>query len=445
MDVQQIPENLAIQATGLSKEYYIGSVQDQNLTLQQRIGRGLTAPVRRIAGLLRGHSTAAANLNESFWALKDVSFTIERGESVGIVGRNGAGKSTLLKVLSRITEPTSGHAVIQGRVGSLLEVGTGFHQELTGRENVYLNGSILGMTEREVRSKFDQIVEFSEIGKFIDTPVKHYSSGMRVRLAFSVAAHVRPEILIVDEVLSVGDVRFRKKCMEKMQEVAARGATVLVVSHNAQAINSMCERGIWLDKGQVRRDGPVDVVVSEYLGEGMGAAGERVWTPEEAPGGPIASMVRTTVRNAAGEITERVDVRERFCIETEVEVHEAGHGIVLNNVLLNSDGLHAFCSIDTDNPVWSKKTWAVGRHVLRMWVPGNLLQVDTYSLNSVLWAWDPHQERQCHVRNAVAFHVLEALEGSARGPFVGRLPGVVRPKLEWEMESERLPQASSGA
>ncbi|MDP6376439.1 MAG: ABC transporter ATP-binding protein [Pseudomonadales bacterium] len=434
METEEPTVDVAIESEGLSKQYYIGSLQDQNLTLQQRISRGMTAPFRRVLGLLRGHATAAANLHESFWALRDVSFTINRGEVVGIIGPNGAGKSTLLKVLSRITEPTSGRAVIRGRVGSLLEVGTGFHSELTGRENVYLNGSILGMTREEVRANFDEIIEFSEVGKFIDTPVKHYSSGMRVRLAFSVAAHVQPEILIVDEVLTVGDVRFRKKCMEKMQEVGTNGGTVLVVSHNAQAITSMCERAIWLEDGKVRKDGPVDEVVTEYLGEGIGETGERVWD-EDPPGGEIATMQRMAIRNSQGEVSKKVDVRERFCIEMEIEVHESGHGIVLNNLLTNSDGVHAFCAIDTENPTWSKQSWVPGRHVLRMWVPGNLLQVDTYSVDAILWVWEPMQKLQCHIRSAIAFHVMESAEGSARGSFLGNMPGVVRPKLEWEMES----------
>jgi lipopolysaccharide transport system ATP-binding protein len=265
---------------------------------------------------------------------------------------------------------------------------------------------------------------------------------MRVRLAFSVAAHVQPEVLIVDEVLSVGDVSFRKKCMDKMHEVGARGATVLVVSHNAQAITSMCERAIWMEAGRVRRDGPVDEVVAEYLGDGMGVTGERTWEPGAEPGGQIASLKRMSVLDEHGKVRDSIDVRERICVETEIEVHKPGHGIVLNNVLLNSDNLHAFCSVDVRNPTFVKQDWAPGRYLLRMWIPGNLLQVDTYTLNAILWAWEPVQKRQCHVRNALCFHVMEAMEGSARGGFLGNMPGVVRPALDWEMIPTDAPSAT---
>ena len=238
--------DVAISVNGLSKMYRIGRLKEADLNLQETIRKGLSAPFRRIRGLLQGNATAAADLEEEFWALKNVSFEVKRGETVALIGGNGAGKSTLLKMLSRITEPTEGNASISGRVGSLLEVGTGFHPELTGRENVFLNGSILGMRRSEVAAKFDEILAFSEIESFIDTPVKHYSSGMRVRLAFSVAAHLEPEVMFVDEVLAVGDAAFRKKCLQKIQEVSRRGTTVLLVSHNAQAVTSMCDRAIWL-------------------------------------------------------------------------------------------------------------------------------------------------------------------------------------------------------
>ena len=429
-------DNIAIKVEGLSKEYRIGALTDSKMTLQDRIIRGVQAPFKRAIGLMRGEATAALDMNESFWALNDVSFEINRGEVVGIIGRNGAGKSTLLKLLSRITEPSKGTATIYGRVGSLLEVGTGFHPQLTGRENVYLNGSILGMSEEEVRSKFDQIVEFSEVGKFIDTPVKYYSSGMKVRLAFSVAAHVQPEVLIVDEVLSVGDVSFRKKCMEKMHEAGANGSTILVVSHNAQAITSMCSRAIWMDQGKLVDDGPVDEVVSRYLRQGMGLSSDRQWDDSEAPGGSIARMVSMRMKDEQGNSIVNLDVTRGCCVETEIEVLQPGHGIVLNMVLQNSDGVHAFCSIDTENPVWDGHTWSVGRHLLRMHVPPNLLQVDTYTINTILWAWGTEQIRQCHVRAALCFTITEAADKSgARGQWVGNMPGVVRPKLKWDCEA----------
>ncbi|MGC2508336.1 MAG: ABC transporter ATP-binding protein, partial [Candidatus Acidiferrales bacterium] len=241
----------AIRVVDLSKEYHIGLERKSGRTLRETIVDAAAGPIRRAAKLLRGQATGAAELDASHWALKNVSFEIPHGDVVGVIGRNGAGKSTLMKVLSKITEPTQGFADIRGRVGSLLEVGTGFHEELSGRENIYLNGAILGMRKTEIDRKFDEIVSFAEIGKFLDTPVKHYSSGMYVRLAFSVAAHLEPEILLVDEVLSVGDVAFQKKCLGKMNQVRQSGRTILFVSHNMATIENLCSTTIVFQDGQI--------------------------------------------------------------------------------------------------------------------------------------------------------------------------------------------------
>jgi homopolymeric O-antigen transport system ATP-binding protein len=256
---------IAIHSEKLSKLYHIGGPQKNFDRLGDQIGDWLTAPFRKTINLLRGEASAAADLQETIWALDQISFDIVHGEAVGIIGRNGAGKSTLLKILSRITEPTSGFADIFGRVGSLLEVGTGFHPELTGRENIFLNGAILGMRKNEIDRKFDEIIAFAEIDKFIDTPVKHYSSGMYVRLAFSVAAYLDPEILLVDEVLAVGDVAFQRKCLGKMDDVAHQGRTVLFVSHNMGLMQSLCSRGIYLEDGKIAFDGPISEAVDAYL------------------------------------------------------------------------------------------------------------------------------------------------------------------------------------
>ncbi|CAG1009105.1 MAG: ABC transporter ATP-binding protein [Anaerolinea sp.] len=256
---------LALDVQGISKRYYIGGRVEAYRTFRDALTETVSAPFRRIAGVLRGQTHAASNAEQSFWALQDVSFQVKPGEAIGIIGRNGAGKSTLLKILSQITEPTKGRAAITGRIGSLLEVGTGFHQELTGRENIFLNGAILGMTRSEIASKFDEIVAFAEVDKFIDTPVKHYSSGMYLRLAFAVAAHLEPEILLVDEVLAVGDVVFQRKCLGKMSEVSGQGRTVLFVSHNMGAISNLCRRTICLDKGRIIDDGDTEAVVRRYL------------------------------------------------------------------------------------------------------------------------------------------------------------------------------------
>lgn len=256
---------IAIRAESLRKQYFIGGKQKQYTRLSERLVDAATAPIRRTQKLLRGQVTGAAELDEQFWALRDVSFEIHQGEVVGVIGRNGAGKSTLLKIVSRITEPTGGYADIYGRVGSLLEVGTGFHPELTGRENVYLNGAILGMKKAEIVRKFDEIVAFAEIDTFIDTPVKHYSSGMYVRLAFSVAAHLESDILLVDEVLAVGDMTFQQKCLGKMGDVAEQGRTVLFVSHNMGLVQTLCQRGILLQNGGKAVDANITDAINAYL------------------------------------------------------------------------------------------------------------------------------------------------------------------------------------
>jgi lipopolysaccharide transport system ATP-binding protein len=258
----------AILVENLSKRYLVGhqtARRNQHVTLRDVVAREARNYARKTVDLIRGRHIVQGDELEEFWALKNVGFEVKKGEIVGIIGRNGAGKSTLLKVLSRITEPTEGRVSLRGRVASLLEVGTGFHQELTGRENIFLNGAILGMTQREIRRKFDEIVAFAEVDKFLDTPVKHYSSGMYVRLAFAVAAHLEPEILVVDEVLAVGDVEFQQKCLGKMQDVATAGRTILFVSHNIEMIDRLTTRCIFLSNGKLNQDGPTATIVAEYL------------------------------------------------------------------------------------------------------------------------------------------------------------------------------------
>lgn len=428
---------VVIRVDGLSKMYRIGRVQSDDQSLKEKLTQAVTAPLRRIKGLLKGNATAAADLEEEFWALRDVTFNVKQGETVALIGGNGAGKSTLLKLLSRITEPTLGNAKIIGRVGSLLEVGTGFHPELTGRENVFLNGSILGMQRSEVAAKFDEILAFSEIEAFIDTPVKHYSSGMRVRLAFSVAAHLEPEVMFVDEVLAVGDAAFRKKCLQKIQEVASHGTTVLLVSHNAQAVTSMCERAIWLKDGQIIGDGPASEVVSAYLSESIGLRGERKWSDDEHSGGDIARMKAVRICSEAGAVVDTVDIRESFYIESEIEVLKPGFGLALKNNIFTSDNLGAFSSLDTQNPTWDGKTWDVGTHLLRMKVPGNFLQLDTYVLNFALWCCEPIKNMEFHQTDVVCVHVVDRDSGpTASGGFIaGHWPGPIRPILEWDMQS----------
>ncbi|PYN50294.1 MAG: ABC transporter ATP-binding protein, partial [Candidatus Rokuibacteriota bacterium] len=299
--------DVAIRVAGLGKQYQIGGDRKPYKTIRESITDMVLDPLRRLRA---GLSADALNGEHAFWALKDVSFEVNRGEVVGIIGRNGAGKSTLLKILSRITEPTEGEVEIVGRVGSLLEVGTGFHPELTGRENVYLNGAILGMKRSEIDRRFDEIVAFSEIERFLETPVKHYSSGMYARLAFAVAAHLEPEILLVDEVLAVGDAAFQKKCLGKMGDVAEQGRTVLFVSHNLGAINDLCARSILLNNGQVEIDGAPDKVIRTYLGHGNSATP----TIELEATSSNAYFTKLGLQNTEGELTTRFDVKKPITV-----------------------------------------------------------------------------------------------------------------------------------
>ncbi len=293
---------IAIQVENLSKRYRIGARENQVNTLRERIGNLLASPFAYLRSTLHGPSE-----EEMIWAIKDVSFEVKQGEVVGIIGRNGAGKSTLLKILSRITEPTNGLAVINGRVGSLLEVGTGFHPELTGRENIYLNGAILGMRKTEIDGKFDEIVDFAEIEKFIDTPVKRYSSGMYMRLAFAVAAHLEPEILLVDEVLAVGDADFQRKCLGKMGKIGKEGRTVALVSHNMTSIVKLCGTAIWIDNGRVSTIDDAKNTVQAYLASGLSAINGQVVFEE--PHETIKAYVSSIeLRNGNDKIASEFDV-----------------------------------------------------------------------------------------------------------------------------------------
>ena len=309
--------DVVIRAEGLGKRYLIGHRArsgERYTALRDVVGKAVKSAARSAYDMVRGAPIVIGDEVEEFWALTDVDFEIRRGEVVGIIGRNGAGKSTLLKILSRITEPTTGRVSICGRVASLLEVGTGFHPELTGRENIYLNGAILGMSRAEIKLKFDEIVAFAEVEKFLDTPVKRYSSGMYVRLAFAVAAHLEPEILVVDEVLAVGDAGFQKKCLGKMQDVAGHGRTVLFVSHNMPAVERLCSRALLLNKGRTQYCGDVPSVISSYLSISSGdrEAGSNFLAPR---GGKI---VQACIKNDSGEIVHHLTMGDAFQLEVEL-------------------------------------------------------------------------------------------------------------------------------
>lgn len=377
-----------------------------------------------------GAAESARDLG-SFWALQDVSFQVKQGETVGIIGRNGAGKSTLLKLLSRITEPTDGRIELYGRVAALLEVGTGFHSELTGRENVYLNGTILGMKRAEITRKFDEIVAFAEIEQFIDTPVKRYSSGMAMRLGFAVAAHLESEILIVDEVLAVGDAAFQKKCLGKMEGVAKEGRTIFFVSHNMPAVTRLCARGILLEEGKLCRDGSSYEVVNAYLHSELGTMSSREWLdPLKAPRGEVAMLRAVRVRTKEGQSAEKFDIRKPVGLEMEYDVLKSGHKLMPSIMLWNEEGV---CLLDTPeyDPAWRGRVRPPGRYRSTVWVPGNFLAEGTMFLSVALETLDP-LVMQFYERQVVAFTVVDTCEGdSARGDFAGKLRGVVRPLLEW--------------
>jgi len=423
--------DLAVRVQDLCKLYKIGATVRQD-RLKDLLASGLKGLFSRNSKSQIGNSQS-----DFVWALRDVSFEVKEGETLGIIGPNGAGKSTLLKILSRITEPTFGRGEIYGRVGSLLEVGTGFDRELTGRENIYLNGAILGMTRREIDGKFDEIVDFSGVEKFIDTPVKRYSSGMYVRLAFAVAAHLEPEILIVDEVLSVGDAAFQRKCLNKMEHVGKQGRTVLFVSHNMAAITRLCARTILLDEGRILADGTSSHVVSVYLTSGFGTTAAREWPdPAKAPGGEVARLRAVRVRTEDGRITDAIDIRHPIGIDMEYEVLQAGYQLLPFFGFQNEEGLYVFVSHDID-PAWRRRPRPTGRYVSTVQVPGNFLSEGLMFVNAGLVTVYP-EILQFHEPEAVGFHVVDSLDGnSARGDYTAAMPGVVRPLLEWSTQFRR--------
>jgi lipopolysaccharide transport system ATP-binding protein len=423
---------LAVHVESLGKLYHIGAAEAYT-TFRDTLMNAFAAPYRACRKLQRSNGDRSQKDN-TIWALKDVSFTIEPGEIVGVIGRNGAGKSTLLKVLSRITEPTHGFVDIHGRVGSLLEVGTGFHGELSGRENIYLNGAILGMRKSEIERRFDEIVAFAEVEKFIDTPVKRYSTGMYLRLAFAVAAHLEPEILIIDEVLAVGDAKFQKKCLNKMQDVSKSGRTVLFVSHNLSAISSFCPRSLWLDAGMLIQDGPSSQVMSEYLGSGLLMKAEQEWLdPASAPGNDIVRARAIRLRTADGRITDVVDIREPIAVEIEFEVLEPGHVLVPCIGLENEQGLCVFVSHDHD-PAWRRCARPLGHFSSSVHIPGNFLSEGRFVIGAGIISESPFVIH-FDVNPAVAFQVVDSFDGdTARGDLIGELPGCVRPLLTWSNE-----------
>lgn len=433
-------DDYAVKADGLSKVYRIGLKEQAAENLASAAIGFIRSPLRnyrKYRSLYRFEDAKSASEageaapKDILWALRDVSFNIKHGEIVGFIGRNGAGKSTLLKILTRITPPTRGQAEIRGRVASLLEVGTGFHQELTGRENIFLNGTILGMTKREVERKFDEIVDFSGVERFIDTPVKRYSSGMAVRLAFAVAAHLEPEILIIDEVLAVGDASFQKKCISKMQDVRKQGRTILFVSHNMPAVAMLCTRAILLSGGTVAMDGAPHDVISRYLNSDAGAPSIREWPDASlAPGGEVARLRSIRVVNQEGRTATSIDIKETVGIEMAFDVIQPGYKLLPHYYFYNEEGEMIFPSLDQD-PEWSERPYPTGRFVATAWIPGNFLTAGMMFVTATIITRSP-DTLQFDEAQIVAFSVRDNMgPGTARGEWSGEMPGVVRPMLKW--------------
>ena len=414
----------AIKVNHLGKKYTIGSSINAYRTLRENISERFT--------LKKQQSQTSEVLPDYIWALKDVSFKVKKGEVLGIIGRNGAGKSTLLKVLSRVTEPTEGSVEIYGRVGSLLEVGTGFHPELTGRENIYLNGAILGMKRNEIESKFDEIVSFAEVEKFIGTPVKRYSSGMYLRLAFAVAAHLEPEILVVDEVLAVGDAEFQRKCLGKMSDVAKQGRTVLFVSHNMSAILRLTEEALVIDKGNLLLRAPTAEAVDYYLSRGLTQEGQRIWQPDEINQKSNFTPVAVRILDKSGYVIEPVRSTESFFIEVEYLVKKPIKGLRVGIYLITSHGEFVFTSFDTDDPekFISHATRKAGLYHSRVKIPANILNGGRYVLG--INASSYRIKTYFHDEQALALNVDPSGAPGTQWP-ESRL-GPIRLALEWEIK-----------
>ncbi|MFN8435212.1 MAG: ABC transporter ATP-binding protein [Anaerolineales bacterium] len=423
----------AISVKNIGKQYKIGAAETKfryNM-LRDVIVDTVSAPVR-LAKAMIGKSDRRLNQNY-VWALKDVSFDLEEGKVLGIVGRNGAGKSTLLKILSRVTEPTVGTVTVRGRVGSLLEVGTGFHPELTGRENIYMNGAILGMKRSEIDSKFDEIVDFSEVTQFIDTPVKRYSSGMYLRLAFAVAAHLEPEILVVDEVLAVGDAEFQKKCLGKMGDVAQQGRTVLFVSHNMSAILRLTQEAVVLNKGQLIMRGPTQEAVDYYLSSGQSQAGERVWEADEVPAASAPFMpISLKVKERSGKVVDTIRSTETVTVEFEYKLSSPVTGLRVGLYISTMRGEYVFTAFDTDSPELYEKfdSRNAGHYISRAELPADIFNEGRYTVGVNASSFGVR--RYFMDENALAFNVdISGAPGTQWGePRVGP----VRPRLNWKIE-----------
>ena len=417
-----------IKSEHIGKKYMISHRQGGYVTLRDK----LSDISKTIIRPWKWKDAFSASAREDFWALRDINFEIACGDKVGIIGRNGAGKSTLLKVLSRVTDPTCGRISIRGRVSSLLEVGTGFHPELTGRENIYLNGAILGMKKIEIRKNFDEIVAFAEIEKFLDTPVKRYSSGMYVRLAFAVAAHLEPDILIVDEVLAVGDAQFQDKCLGKMQEAGKQGRTILFVSHSMPSVSSLCEKTMLLEKGMISRMGPTADVIMHYHGRECSSPSSVDFSYGlSSVGDDCAILLSAAVKNLDDKIINEIDIGNPFKISMQYRILKSvGNPLVPNLHLMTSTGACAFmvmCS-DAGQP-------SPGDYIAECQIPGNLLNDGFYSAGLALRSYESGVKSHFFEESALSFNVKDPIKGTpTRSGYPGVIPGVIRPLLPWTVK-----------
>jgi lipopolysaccharide transport system ATP-binding protein len=424
--------DVILKTTGLSKRYRIGSKANADLSIKQQMVKLLTQPVQRFKDIRNlSNFDDTASPENVIWALKDVSFEVRRGEMLGIMGANGAGKSTLLKILSRIITPTSGEFWYQGSISSLLEVGTGFNGELTGRENVYLNGSILGMRRAEIDRVFDEIVDFSGVEKFIDTPVKRYSSGMTVRLAFSVAAHLDPDILVLDEVLSVGDAQFSQKSMQKMESIAKDGRTVILVSHSTSAVSRLCDRAIFLAGGAITASGSVEQITGLYLGNTIHTRAVKIWDDAVAPSAEgLVKLISVKIVNSQRETLEIADIRQTLGVEICFQVLQFGKLILPEFQIINDKQEVLFTSIENRTD-WVQTPREAGLYTSTGWIEGNFLQEGRYGVNIALSTPSPRAYFLSE-KETLYFQVIDPMEGdSARSDFGAKVPGFVSPRLSW--------------
>ncbi len=425
--------DFAVRVEDLGKQYRIGTASSRYPTLRDALTGSFHTAIQRIKGAGKEVDPEARRVGDKIWALRHISFEVKEGQVLGIIGKNGAGKSTLLRILSRVTDPTEGVGEVHGRVGSLLEVGTGFHPELTGRENIYLNGAILGMKRLEIGRKFDEIVDFSEVGEFIDTPVKRYSSGMYLRLAFAVAAHLEPEILVVDEVLAVGDAEFQRKCLGKMSDVAQAGRTVLFVSHNMSAILRLTQETIVIDKGQMVMRAPTAQAVDYYLSRGYSQTGMRTWDDDEIPetAWPM-KPIALRVRNPQGKVQDSLRSTEPIFVEVEYQLLAPVKGLRVGIYLMSTRGETIFTSFDTDEPGLYDQyaTREMGHYVSRCQIPGDLLNEGRFVIG--VNASSFRIKRYFQDEQALTFNVDPSGAPGMQWP-EPRL-GPVRPRLEWKIE-----------